>query len=142
MLSNEAISTNVEIIKTFSTPARSTNIKEIKSTSVKEIDMIQLGYLEETVLLLVMIMDEEAYGFTVSQEYEKQTGKSISISAVHTVLSRMEKKGYIESQMGGATEDRGGRKKRIFKITNLGVRVIQEIKQQRQKLWNQVPNLS
>jgi len=104
--------------------------------------MVQLGYLEETVLLLVMIMEDEAYGFTVSQEYEKQTGKSISISAVHTVLSRMEKKGYITSQMGGATEDRGGRKKRIFKITDMGIKVIQEIKHHRQRLWNQVPNLT
>ena len=104
--------------------------------------MVQLGYLEETVLLLVMIMEEESYGFTVSQEYEKQTGKSISISAVHTVLSRMEKKGFIKSEMGGATDNRGGRRKRIFKITELGTEVIQQIKQHRQKLWSQAPNLS
>lgn len=104
--------------------------------------MIQLGYLEETVLLLVMIMEDQAYGFTVSQEYEKQTGKSISISAVHTVLSRLEKKGYITSEMGGATENRGGRKKRIFQITDIGIKVIQEIKHQRQKLWSQAPDLT
>ncbi|MGB5929606.1 MAG: helix-turn-helix transcriptional regulator, partial [Cyclobacteriaceae bacterium] len=68
---------------------------------------MNLGYLEETVLLLVMLMEDEAYAYAVSKKYEEQTGKSISISAVHTVLTRLEKKGLIQSNMGGATEERG-----------------------------------
>lgn len=104
--------------------------------------MIQLGYLEETVLLLVLIMEEEVYGFTVSEAYRKHTGKTISISAIHTVLSRMEKKGLIKSEMSGATEQRGGRRKRIFKPTNYGKEVIIELKAARQKLWDLIPFLS
>ena len=103
--------------------------------------MIQLGNLEETVLLLVMIMDEEAYGYAVSKEYLRQNGKDISISAVHTVLSRLEKKGLIQSKMGGSTEERGGRRKRIFQTTDYGVRTAQELKAHRTKLWNQLPQL-
>jgi PadR family transcriptional regulator PadR len=72
--------------------------------------MTGLGFLEETILLLVLVMDGEAYGFSVSEAYEQHTGKSISISAVHTVLSRLEKKGLVKSQMGGATAERGGRR--------------------------------
>ncbi|MFK7936463.1 MAG: PadR family transcriptional regulator, partial [Saprospiraceae bacterium] len=67
--------------------------------------------------------------------------KSISISAIHTVLSRMETKGLLESEMRGATEQRGGRRKRIFKPTNLGRETITELKAARQKLWNQIPFL-
>ena len=104
--------------------------------------MIQLGYLEETTLLLIMVMEEEAYGFSVSQAYFDHTGKSISISAVHTVLSRLEKKGFIISEMGGASLERGGRRKRIFRPTDEGKEVIREIKASRQKLWSQIPNLS
>ena len=104
--------------------------------------MTQLGYLEETILLLIMKMDEDAYGFSVSEEYKKHTGKSISISAVHTVLSRLEKKGLISSQMGGASEERGGRRKRIFVPTVDGKEVIAEIKRSRQELWSQIPGLS
>lgn len=103
--------------------------------------MIQLGNLEETILLLVMIMEEEAYGYAVSKEYKRQNNKEISISAVHTVLSRLEKKGYIQSEMGGATDDRGGRRKRIFKTTNAGVRAIKELKEHRTKLWAQLPQI-
>lgn len=104
--------------------------------------MTQLGYLEETVLLLIMVMEDAAYGFTVSEAYKKHTGKTISISAIHTVLSRMEKKGLIESEMSGATDQRGGRRKRIFKPTNQGREVVAELKAARQKLWNQISFLS
>ena len=101
-----------------------------------------LGYLEETILLLVMSMDEEVYGFSVSEAYKKHMEKTISISAVHSVLSRLEKKGLIKSYMGGATAERGGRRKRIFQATDQGRAVIVEIKASRQKLWNLIPGLS
>lgn len=104
--------------------------------------MHQLGYLEETILLLVMAMKEDAYGFTVSEAYKKHTGKKISISAVHSVLSRLEKKGLIQSEMGGATEARGGRRKRIFTASALGQEVIAEIKNSREQLWNQLSFLT
>ncbi|MEM7656394.1 MAG: PadR family transcriptional regulator [Bacteroidota bacterium] len=104
--------------------------------------MIGLGYLEETILLLVMIMKEEVYGFSVSEAYEAQMGKSISISAVHSVLSRLEKKGLITSTMGGASATRGGRRKRIFTATAQGEAAIAEIRASRQKLWNLLPSQS
>ena len=104
--------------------------------------MTQLGYLEETVLLLIMVMDEDAYGFTVSEAYKKHTGKKISISAIHTVLSRLEEKGLMTSHMGGSSLERGGRRKRIFTPTTEGKNAILDIKASRQKLWSQIPGLT
>lgn len=104
--------------------------------------MVQLGYLEETVLLLIMVMEDEAYGFSVAEAYKTHLGKSISISAIHTVLSRLEKKGLIVSSMGGASEERGGRRKRIFTATDDGKTVIAELKASRQLLWNRIPGLT
>ena len=88
-----------------------------------------------------MANKEESYGFSVALLYKQMFGKSISISAVHSVLSRLENKGYITSQMGGATEERGGRRKRIFEITQPGIRVIRQMREDRVKLWNQIPEL-
>ncbi|MEM9895847.1 MAG: helix-turn-helix transcriptional regulator [Bacteroidota bacterium] len=104
--------------------------------------MKNIGNLEETILLLILSMQDDAYGFSVSESYRKHTGKSISISAVHTVLSRLEKKGLIYSEMKGATEERGGRRKRMFFSTSAGRQLIKEIKLSRQKLWEQIPGLS
>ena len=50
-----------------------------------------LGNLEETVLLIVAVMPDEAYGYTVSEAYKQSMNTRISISAVHTVLKRLEK---------------------------------------------------
>ena len=104
--------------------------------------MKSLGYLEETILLLVLSMKDDAYGFSVAEAYKKHMDKTISLSAVHSVLSRMEDKGLIKSEMGGATAERGGRRKRIFQATAKGKQVIAEIKASRQKLWNLIPDLS
>ena len=100
-----------------------------------------LGYLEETILLIVMSMDKEVYGFSVREAYVAHMGKRISISAVHSVLSRLEKKGLIKSYMGGATAERGGRRKRFFDATDQGRAVIAEIRNARLKLWNLIPDL-
>ncbi|HEX9650046.1 MAG TPA: PadR family transcriptional regulator [Cyclobacteriaceae bacterium] len=94
-----------------------------------------IGSLEEIVLLLVMAKDEEIYGVSVAKQYTIHTGKSISIPAVHTVLRRLESKKMIQSRVGGASKERGGRSKRIYDITNLGRKTLAEIRDNRSKLW-------
>ena len=101
-----------------------------------------LGSLEEFILLLVLVMENETYGVSVGEEYFRQTGKSISIPAIHTVLKRLEKKGLIKSKVGGATKIRGGRRKRIYEITDTGYNTIREIQESRNKLWELAPVLS
>ena len=101
-----------------------------------------LGNLEETVLLIVAVMADEAYGYTVSEEYYKNMETRISISAIHTVLKRLEKKGLIHSEMGGATAERGGRRKRIFKVTKVGMKTLETLQENRMKLWNMMPKMN
>ena len=99
-----------------------------------------LGQLEEMILLIVLIIQEEAYGVSVAEEYRTRSGRNISIPAVHTVLKRLEKKGLLRSRMGGATAERGGRKKRLFEITPYGLASLEEIKELRRQLWSAAPN--
>ncbi|GGM96548.1 hypothetical protein GCM10010967_32780 [Dyadobacter beijingensis] len=95
-----------------------------------------LGEFEELVLLTVAVLEEEAYGVSVAQELEKKTGRSVGFSTVHTTLQRLEEKGYLSSQMGGATAERGGRRKRFFAVTTFGRKALREAKQVREELWN------
>ncbi|AYQ34849.1 PadR family transcriptional regulator [Runella sp. SP2] len=98
-----------------------------------------LGEFEEIVLLTVAILGEEAYGVTVTQELEQKTGRSVGFSSVHTTLQRLEEKGFLASQMGGATAERGGRRKRFFTVTAAGRRALVEVKQVREELWAALP---
>ncbi|WP_020530093.1 PadR family transcriptional regulator [Flexithrix dorotheae] len=102
----------------------------------------QLGNLEEMILLVVAIMNDQAYGVSITDEYNQQSGNNISLSAVHTVLRRLEKKGLIKSDMGGATQDRGGRRKRLYKITSYGYSTLKEVQQHRERMWQQIPKIS
>lgn len=99
----------------------------------------QLGELEELVLMIVAILNEEAYGVRVMDEIQAQIQRKVNISAVHTVLDRLEKKGFVSSFMGGASAERGGRRKRLFKITAEGSQAIQYVHQTRNELYKQIP---
>lgn len=99
----------------------------------------RLGEFEEVILLLVGILGEEAYPFRISEEFESQTGRAVSIGATHSTLDRLEGKGFLTSEMGNATAERGGRRKRIFTITALGKRVLKESMDFKMALWKQYP---
>ncbi|CAN5378540.1 hypothetical protein BH09BAC4_BH09BAC4_34630 [soil metagenome] len=98
-----------------------------------------LGEFEEIVLLLVAILDGEAYGVTVSQELEQQAGRIVTFGTVHNTLIRLEEKGFVTSSLGGATAERGGRRKRLFSITALGSQALEDIQQLRTQLWQLMP---
>lgn len=74
----------------------------------------------------------------VAEELEQQTGRTVTTGAVHAALQRLENKGMVTSQMGEATAERGGRRKRIFKVTVAGSRVLHEVKEVRDNLWSRV----
>lgn len=101
----------------------------------------KLGEFEEVILLLVGILKGEAYALRIAEEFETQTGRYVSVGAVHSTLERLEGKGFINSEMGDATPVRGGRRKRIFKVTALGRRVLTELMDFRISLWKQYPSL-
>lgn len=104
-----------------------------------KIKSYQLGELEELVLMIVAILNEEAYGVKVMDEIQNQIGRKVNISAVHTVLDRLEKKDFVSSYMGGASAERGGRRKRLFKVTAEGSKAITYVYQTRNELYNQIP---
>jgi PadR family transcriptional regulator, regulatory protein PadR len=101
-----------------------------------------IGELEELVLLTVGILFKEAYGVAVMDEIEKQTGRSLNISAVHAVLKRLEEKGLVTSEMSDPTNERGGRRKRIFSLTAAGRKALAEANELRNQLYNQIPKVS
>ena len=98
-----------------------------------------LGEFEEIVMLTVGILANDAYGFSIIEEIEKRLNRSVSIGSLQVVLKRLEKKGYLSSHLGEASQVRGGKRKRYFMLTNLGVNILTEAKEQRLGLWNALP---
>jgi PadR family transcriptional regulator PadR len=101
-----------------------------------------IGELEELVLLAVCILDGDGYGISVKKELERHTGRTLLLGAVHITLYRLQDKGFLESQLGGSTEKRGDRRKRLFRITKKGMEQLRSSQEVRQKMWGQIPQLS
>lgn len=100
-----------------------------------------LGEFEELVLTMVGILQDEAYGNAIVTEIKARMDRDVNLSAVHVTLYRLEDKGLVASQMGGATNARGGRRKRIFTITNAGLAMLRAMKEARMDLWKLIPQL-
>jgi len=101
-----------------------------------------LGELDELVLLTTAVLHHDgAYGFSVVKEIEDRVGRKLSLSAVHTVLYRLQDRGFVQSKMGGASKNRGGRRKRLFYVSQLGKQVIANLKSQREMFWKEIGDL-
>jgi DNA-binding PadR family transcriptional regulator len=97
---------------------------------------VYLGEFEELVLLTIATLGNEAYGVSIQQDIEARCNRTISIGALHSTITRLEEKGFLKSWMGGATQERGGRSKRYYEITQTGKRAVTETKSLRDELWD------
>ena len=102
----------------------------------------QLGEFEEIVMLTVGVLYGEAYGVSIKKEIEARLQRTVSVGALQSALNRLEIKGYLQSEEGGSTSERGGRPKRFFKITAQGKRAIEDTKEMRNQLYNAIPNVA
>ena len=94
-----------------------------------------LGEFEEVVLLTVGVLGQDAYGNSVKHEVEERTKRTLNLSAIHSALYRLERKGFLESELGEATKQRGGKRKKYFKVTSYGQRSLSETRDLREGLW-------
>jgi PadR family transcriptional regulator PadR len=92
-----------------------------------------VGSFEEQVMLAVIRTEPEAYGMNVRRELEKVTGRDVTIGSVYITLDRLEAKGLVKSTRVAAQGEGGSR--RVFSVTELGVRALAETKAQSDKLW-------
>jgi len=101
-----------------------------------------LGEFEELVLLVIAILGDEAYGLGVCDAIKEETGRSATIGAVHATVARLESKGLVETYLGGASNTRGGRRKRLIKMTQSGKNSLMKSRETKVKLWDKVPDLA
>ena len=74
----------------------------------------QLGNFELMVILTLIRLGDNAYGVPICEELEKRTGRDVAIGSVYAALERLEDKGFVTSELGEATPERGGGPRDIF----------------------------
>jgi DNA-binding PadR family transcriptional regulator len=83
-----------------------------------------LGEFEVIVLMAALHLGREAHGSAILDEIESRTGRRVSRGSVYITLDRLEDKGLLESRLGGTSASRGGRPKRVFRVTTAGVKAV------------------
>jgi PadR family transcriptional regulator len=81
-----------------------------------------MGEFEYLLITAAASLGENAYGAAIREQIEATTGHKCSIGALYTTIERLEKKGMLTTWMGDATPQRGGRAKRMIRVTAKGVR--------------------
>jgi PadR family transcriptional regulator PadR len=97
--------------------------------------MKSLTRKEELIMLSILKLKNDAYLIAIVDHLSKLTGKKVSLTSVHIPLGRLEKSELIISEYGEATAVRGGRRKKIYKITKLGFETLEEYKRVSDMLW-------
>lgn len=85
-----------------------------------------LGELEQLVLLGVMQLEREAHAPAIREAIEGRAGIALARGTVYVTLDRLDRKGYLASRFGEPTAERGGKAKRLFKVTAAGKRALAE----------------
>ena len=100
-----------------------------------------LTRMEEILLLTVHCLGPEAYGVTIRAAVEELLDKSVSVGAVYVPLDRLAERGYLETSYSAPTPERGGRRKKYFKLTPKGIKILGETKALNDTLWENIPSL-
>lgn len=86
--------------------------------------MRRLTEFEQILLFALLRLGEEAYGVTIRREIEERAGQSTSPGAIYTALSRLEDRGLVESWFGDPTPERGGKRKKHYRLTPRGAEAL------------------
>ena len=100
-----------------------------------------LGNFELMVLLAALRVGEDAYGVTIAHAIRERSGRDVLLGSVYAALERLETKGLVQSRLGEATAERGGKAKKHVRVTAKGVREARETQLTLVALWRGLPAL-
>jgi PadR family transcriptional regulator PadR len=125
----------------YKTVAISIVVRALISTKEDIISPVKgdrLGEFEELTLLAAMALAEPTYAVPVQSFVEEAADRRVSLGAIYAVLARLETKGFVESWLGEATARRGGKSKRLYRVTPLGLKTARVTHLVRERIWQEI----
>ena len=103
--------------------------------------MKHISRTEEAILLAILKLKDNAYGVSIRNQIQSDTGGKWSFALIYVPLEKMLLKGLIEKYVGEPTPERGGKSKYYYKITADGVRALEAVSSFQKKIWSGVPDI-
>ncbi len=98
--------------------------------------MRDLTKIEETILLAIFRLKDNAYGITVRDQIKRATKREYIYSSLYTTLEQLVKKEYIEKRFGNPSPQRGGKRKIYFNLTEAGISELKNTYLRQKSVWN------
>jgi len=93
-----------------------------------------LGSFEHLLLLALAHLGNEAYTVPIRAFLEEHTGRAVSPGAIYTALNRLEARGFVSSRFGDPTPERGGKRKKFYRLEPEGAAAVSDTQQQLSRL--------
>jgi PadR family transcriptional regulator len=99
---------------------------------------MSLGELQQMTMLAVARLDGEAYGSSIRDELREVAGRRVTVPTVYVTLVRLEDQGLVDSKEAPPVGDRGGRPRRVFRLTPAGWRALERARAAMTRMWEGV----
>ena len=94
---------------------------------------------EELILLAVWKLQDNAYCVPIRAKISEITEENWSLGSIYMPLDRLVKKGHLVSYLSESTPERGGRHKRVYKLTDAGLEALRRVKKVQANMWRDIP---
>ena len=98
--------------------------------------MKELTKIEETVLIAIWRLGDEAYGVNIKNQIKKSTKRDYLYSTLYTTLEQLVRKNYISKRFGEPTAVRGGKRKIFFQLTDEGLVALKNAFEKQKSVWS------
>jgi DNA-binding PadR family transcriptional regulator len=98
-----------------------------------------LSRKEELLLLSIWRLQDNAYGVTIREQLAEATERYWSIGAIYDVLDRLARKGLVTTSVSSPLPERGGRSRRMYRVTSKGFKALEDIRQIQKVIWANLP---
>ena len=99
-----------------------------------------LSRIEEILLLAIWKLEENAYGITIREQVEKDTGNEWLVGAIYAPLSRLKKNGYVETIKAEGSTEIGGRPRIYYRLSSMGMKKLASLQEVNKSVWLGVPD--
>jgi PadR family transcriptional regulator PadR len=96
---------------------------------------------EELILLAIWRLDEEAYCVSILDQVQEVPGRKWTLGSMYITLHRLEKRHFVESELGTPTAERGGKSKRFYAVTPAGVEALRATRKVEKAMWEGIEGI-
>jgi len=99
---------------------------------------MSLGELQQLTMLAVVRLGTEAYGAAIRDELATVADREVSVPTVYVTLVRLEEQGLVVSTENDREDKRGGRARRVFRLTSAGWKALEAARSANKRMWQGV----